>query len=94
MILILTPNVDTKGAEYKRLMSALGMLPNIQSRVHNVHGAQQTLTEVYLIGDTKLLSLDRIARARLHRDVEAILRAARKPDPAAEAAAAARRWKR
>jgi ribosome maturation factor RimP len=43
---------------------------------------------------TKLLPLDRVARARLHRDIDAILRAARKPDPAAEAATAARRWKR
>jgi 3-deoxy-7-phosphoheptulonate synthase len=58
MILILTPNVDAKGAEYKRLMSALGALPNVQSRVHNVHGAQQTLTEIYLIGDTTSLSLE------------------------------------
>jgi 3-deoxy-7-phosphoheptulonate synthase len=58
MILILTPNVDTKGAEYKRLMSALGKLPNVQSRVHHVHGAQQTLTEIYLIGDTTSLATD------------------------------------
>jgi 3-deoxy-7-phosphoheptulonate synthase len=58
MILILVPNVDAKGAEYKRLMKALGDLPGIQSRVHNVHGAQQTLTEVYLIGDTSSLAIE------------------------------------
>ena len=58
MILILTPNVDVKGAEYKRLMGVLSALPNVHSRVHNVHGAQQTLTEIYLIGDTSSLSLD------------------------------------
>lgn len=58
MILILTPNVDTKGADYKRLMKALGELPGIQARVHNVHGAQQTLTEVYLIGDTSSLAIE------------------------------------
>ena len=58
MILILAPNIDTKGLEYKRLMSALGKLPNVQSRVHNVHGAQQTLTEIYLIGDTTSLAID------------------------------------
>ena len=58
MILILTPNVDTKGVEYKRLAKALEELPGIQTRVHNVHGAQQTLTEVYLIGDTSSLSIE------------------------------------
>lgn len=58
MILILQPNVDPKGPEYKRLMGALSALRNVQSRVHNVHGAQQTLTEIYLIGDTTSLSLD------------------------------------
>lgn len=58
MILILSPNVDTKGPDYKRLMAVLGDLSNVQSRVHNVHGAQQTLTEVYLIGDTSSLSIE------------------------------------
>ncbi len=58
MILILTPNVDAQGAEYKHLMGVLSALPNVHSRVHHVHGAQQTLTEVYLIGDTSSLSLD------------------------------------
>lgn len=45
----------------------------------------------------KMVPLERIARARLHRDVDAILRASRKSDnadPAADAAAASRRWKR
>ena len=58
MILILEPNVNPKGAEYRRLMDALAALPNVQARVHNVHGAQQTLTEVYLIGDTSPLAIE------------------------------------
>ncbi len=58
MILILQPNVDTRGAEYKKLMQALEALPGIQARVHHVHGSQQTLTEVYLIGDTISLGIE------------------------------------
>jgi ribosome maturation factor RimP len=46
----------------------------------------------------KQVSLDAIARARLHRDVDAILRASRQSDPAADpdskTAAQDRRWKR
>lgn len=58
MILILTPDIDQQGSEYHQLMDYLNQLPNIQCRIHLEHGAQQVLTEVYLIGDTALLSLD------------------------------------
>ncbi len=58
MILILEPNVNPKGEPYRRLMESLANLPNVQARVHNVHGAQQTLTEVYLIGDTTPLLIE------------------------------------
>ena len=58
MILILVPNVDVTGTEYRHLTEALALLPNVQTRVHHVQGALQILTEVYLIGDTKLLSLE------------------------------------
>lgn len=56
MILILEPNVDTRSRDFQRLMEALARLRNIEARVHHVRGAQQVLTEVYLIGDTKALS--------------------------------------
>ncbi len=58
MILILTPNVDQQGPEYKQLVGFLDQLPNIQYRMHHEQGAQQRLTEVYLIGDTASLALD------------------------------------
>lgn len=58
MILILTPNVDTDGDELRRLTTYLDALPNIQYRLHHERGAQQVLTEVYLIGDTASLSVD------------------------------------
>lgn len=62
MILILTPNIDPEGETYKQLMNQLSRLNNIQLRVHREQGAQQTLTEVYLVGDTAAVSLDDMRR--------------------------------
>ncbi len=58
MILILKPDTDKNSAEYRRLMDHLSNLPEIQVRVHEEVGAQRTLTEIYLIGDTLSLGLD------------------------------------
>lgn len=58
MILILKPNIDPEARDYKRLESHLTHLPNIEFRIHKVVGAAQTLTEIYLIGNTAALSLD------------------------------------
>ncbi len=55
MILILTPNTETSGEEFRLLMSHLAALPNVQTRLHQEHGTQQILTEVYLVGDTAAL---------------------------------------
>lgn len=52
MIVILEPNADTSSEQYRQLIEHLSQLPNIQHRVHKVEGAQQTLTEIYLIGET------------------------------------------
>lgn len=66
-----------------------------------VSGVLRELHDGVLTVDTpagpKMVPLECIARARLHPDVDAILRASRKSDnadPAAPAAAASRRWKR
>ena len=56
MILILAPNTDRGSDEFRQLMDYLGNLPNIQTRIHQETGTQQTLTEVYLVGDTLTLS--------------------------------------
>src|SRR5262249_28763117 len=58
MILILTPNIDPESNSYQQLMSHLSSLRDIKSRVHRVQGAEQTLTEVYLIGNTSSISVD------------------------------------
>lgn len=56
MILILSPDVDREGAEFRQLMDFLSHQPDLRMRIHEETGAQQTLTEVYLIGDTVGLS--------------------------------------
>lgn len=58
MILILKPDIDEQSHEYKRLENFLEGLEGIESRIHKVRGAQQTITEIYLIGNTSALSLD------------------------------------
>src|SRR5690554_2746010 len=55
MILILYPQTDLEGAEFRRLEEHLRNLSGISYRVHRVRGAQQTLTEIYLLGDTSSL---------------------------------------
>lgn len=58
MILILAADTDLDSDAYKALQAHLAKLPGITSRVHQVRGAQQTLTEIYLLGDTKVLQID------------------------------------
>ena len=58
MLLILTPNIDPESVVYRQLLTHLGSLENIQLRVHREQGVEQTLTEIYLIGNTAAVSLD------------------------------------
>ncbi len=58
MILILTPNIQPENETYQQLMSHLARLPNIQVRVHIEKGIEQTLTELYLIGNTSAVSVE------------------------------------
>ena len=58
MIIILNSNATENSKEYQQALDYLCQLPGIAARVHKVQGAQQTLTEVYLIGDTKTLSIE------------------------------------
>jgi 3-deoxy-7-phosphoheptulonate synthase len=58
MILILTSNTDPQSADYQQLMAHLAGLPGIQTRVHIERGSEQTLTEIYLIGNTKPLLIE------------------------------------
>lgn len=58
MILILSPNIKRDQAEFVQLMAYLANLPGVHTRIHQERGVEQTLTEVYLIGNTSTLPLD------------------------------------
>ncbi len=58
MILILTPNIEPESRTYKQLLGQLSRLGNIQLRVHREQGTQQSLTEIYLVGNTSSIALE------------------------------------
>ena len=62
MIVILKPNTDHNGDEYRQLMNTLENMPNIKVRLHAEIGTHQTLTELYLAGDTAVIPLEDIQR--------------------------------
>jgi 3-deoxy-7-phosphoheptulonate synthase len=61
VIIILHPDTRKHETEYQKLLAYLQALPNIQYRLHDEVGAQQTLTEIYLIGKTAALDDKAIA---------------------------------
>ena len=61
MILILQDQVHAGTPAFSAIMEYLSRRSGIETRVHEVRGAQQTLTEIYLIGDTAALDADEIA---------------------------------
>jgi 3-deoxy-7-phosphoheptulonate synthase len=58
MILILSSNINEQSSEYQQLLAHLATLPGIQTRVHMERGSEKTLTEIYLIGNTKSLEIE------------------------------------
>ena len=60
MIIILRPDTDKTEAAYAKLMGYLQDLPNIAIRLHDEKGDEQTLTEMYLVGNTTPLVSDEI----------------------------------
>ncbi len=57
MILILEAELQESAPEYQALLRYLDGLAAIEYRVHRVQGAEQLLSEIYLIGNTKALDL-------------------------------------
>ena len=55
MIVILKADLTEKTPEYRQVLDYLTHKPNIKTRVHQEIGTLQTLTEIYLIGDTASL---------------------------------------
>ena len=62
MLIILSPDIDEQSPAYQTTWNHLHQLPGISVRKHLVKGKQQTLTELYLLGETK--SLDTLIRSR------------------------------
>src|SRR5215471_12030327 len=58
MILILTPDIKPESETYKQLMDHLSRLPSVQARVHREQGTEQSLTEIYLIGNTSAIAIE------------------------------------
>lgn len=58
MILILTPNIEPESDTYKQLLDHLSRLRNIKLRVHREQGIEQSLTEIYLIGNTSSIAVE------------------------------------
>jgi 3-deoxy-7-phosphoheptulonate synthase len=58
MILLLHTDTDKNGEDYRQLMAFIENLDNIKARVHDEVGAQQVVTEIYLVGDTAALSVE------------------------------------
>ena len=62
MIVLLHPDTNKQQAGYLKLIEYLNGLQRIQVRTHEVVGVQQTLTELYLIGNTAALDAAEISR--------------------------------
>ena len=61
MILILKANIDHASGEYRQLLDHLQNMPGIQTRINQETGSQQSLTEIYIVGDTSSLQIDDMA---------------------------------
>jgi len=61
MIVILQHDVDRNSEEFVQLMDYLSNLPGVSVRIHEEQGTLQTLTELYLVGNTATLSEEDIA---------------------------------
>jgi len=57
MILILDTDLTEESPTFQALVQHLRGLEGIEHRVHRVQGAEQTLREIYLIGNTKALNI-------------------------------------
>ncbi|MBF8268908.1 MAG: 3-deoxy-7-phosphoheptulonate synthase [Gammaproteobacteria bacterium] len=60
MIVILHPDTNREDPAYRQLLEYLKGLPDISTSTHEVIGAEQRLTEIYLIGDTSALDSHQI----------------------------------
>jgi len=60
MIVILKPSTLQDSEDYRHIIAHLDNLPKVEYRVRAVRGKHQTLTEIYLIGDTRSIAREEI----------------------------------
>lgn len=60
MIVILNSSITENSKEYQLTINYLSQLPGVTIRIHKIQGAEQVLTEIYLIGNTSKLSTEDI----------------------------------
>ncbi len=60
MLIILHADTDPQSPDYASLLKFLESLPEVEYRIHEVQGAEQKLTEIYLIGNTAALDKEQI----------------------------------
>ena len=60
MIIILQPDIDREGDEVSTLLNYLQTKPAITPRFHQIKGADRTVSEIYLLGQTTELDEDEI----------------------------------
>jgi 3-deoxy-7-phosphoheptulonate synthase len=61
MIIILKPDVDPDGPEVQEIVRQAERYPSIQAKVHSYRGESHSLTEVHLLGETKLVPTEPFA---------------------------------
>ncbi|MFN0039985.1 MAG: hypothetical protein ACKVP2_10785 [Burkholderiales bacterium] len=61
MILILSASATPDSDAYRQLLESLADLADIRTRVHQIQGAERSVTEIYLIGNTKSLDVEDMA---------------------------------
>jgi len=61
MIIIIKAGIRPQDEAYKQLLNVVNKLPSVTIREHEVQGTQQTLHEIYLIGETGSVDKDSLA---------------------------------
>ncbi|MCS5711805.1 3-deoxy-7-phosphoheptulonate synthase [Candidatus Berkiella aquae] len=60
MIVILKSSISEGSLDYQYTLQALQEIPNIELEIRTTRGLQETVTEIYLIGDTNSISKENI----------------------------------
>jgi len=74
MIIILKPDIDAASHSCQAILELLAEKTNIRTQLHHVIGAQQVLTEIFVVGDTSKLDIDEISALE---DVDKVVRVSR-----------------